>query len=431
VSLKSSLLDLNHNTNIARYGIMTALIMISSLCLLVGLLGSLSGSLILPIIIRRLGRQTKAQSRITSTRNRKPITVQPFSSVAILIPLPSCNSNERELEASISSIVTAIAQLRRSQPAFSAEVLIGSPEPIPEQFSGNNFGFRWIVTGQGNRGAILRELIERAWAYDWIAIVEPGTEWAPGVLAAAYDAAIQDPETVLISPNHGHRDPLSALASSSISLIKRLFVHPPHLCGIPMPFRPATTFYRSDELIATFRELRSLKGGLRGLVIPMVMRALHPTARFVGLAPVRSSSVVASKGGVYRPDSSSTRLPDAVICFQVVRSLSIRPPISLAVTVIQYLIVSGWVYWSCASLFSAALLLGPLSGTISLGTLSVLVGIVAGIVALAERADFSGIFEEITNSLRVPLMIVSPPEYYGLFIQDRSRERGVKSRTGG
>jgi hypothetical protein len=232
---------------------MTALIILSSLCLFLGLLGSLSGSLILPIIIRRLERKATAQSRITSSRNRKPVTAQPFSSVAILIPLPSCNSDERELEASISSIVTAIAQLRRSQPAFSAEVLIGSPEPIPEQFSGNNFGFRWIVTGQDNRGAILRELIERAWAYDWIAIVEPGTEWAPGVLTAAYDAAIQDPETVLISPNHGHRDPLSALASSSISLIKRLFVHPPHLCGIPMPFRPATTFYRSDELIATFR----------------------------------------------------------------------------------------------------------------------------------------------------------------------------------
>jgi hypothetical protein len=97
----------------------------------------------------------------------------------------------------------------------------------------------------------------------------------------------------------------------------------------------------------------------------------------------------------------------------------------------QYLIVSGWVYWSCASLFSAVLLLGPLSETISLGTLSVLVGIVAGIVALAERADFRAIFEEVTNSLRVPLMIVSPPEYHGLLIQDRSRERGLKSRTSG
>jgi hypothetical protein len=410
---------------------MTALIMISSLCLFVGLLGSLSGSLILPIIIRRLERKATSQNRFTGGRNRKPVTAQPFSSVAILIPLPSQNSNERDLEESISSIVAAIAQLRRSQPAFSAEVLIGSPKPISEQFGGKHVGFRWIVTGQDNRGAILRELIERAWAYDWIAVVEPGTEWSPGVLAAAYDAAIQDPETVLISPNHGHRYPLSALASNSIALMKRLLVHPPHLCGIPMPFRPATTFYRSDELIATFRELRSLKGGLRGLVIPMVMRALHPTARFVGLAPVRSSSVVASKAGVDRTDSSSTRLPDAVICFQVVRSLSIRPPISLAVTVIQYLIVSGWVYWSCASLFSAVLLLGPLSGTISLGTSSLLVGVIAVIVALAERSDFRGIFEEVSNSLRVPVMIVAPPEYYGLLIQDRSRERGLKSRTDG
>jgi hypothetical protein len=351
--------------------------------------------------------------------------------VAILIPLPSYNSNERELEASISSIGSAITQLRRTQPAFSAEVLIGSPEPISEQLGANSTGFRWIVTEQDNRGAILRELIERAWAYDWIAIVEPGTEWSPGVLSAAYEVAIQDPETVLISPNHGHRDPLSALASSSIALIKRLLVHPPHLCGIPIPFRPVTTFYRSDELIATFRELRSLKGGLRGLVIPMVMRALHPTARFVGLPPVRNSSVVASKSGVYRPDSSSTRLPDSIICFQVVRSLSIRPPVSLAVTVIQYLIVSGWIYWSFASLFSAALLLGPLSGTISLGTLGVLLGVVASLVALAERAHFSAIFEEVTNSLRVPLMIVSPPEYYGLLVQDRSRETALKSRAGG
>jgi hypothetical protein len=409
---------------------MTVLIMIASLCLLVGLLGSLSGSFILPIIIRRLERKATSQNRITNHRNRKPVTAQPFSSVAILIPLPSYNSDERELEASISSIASAITQLRRTQPAFSAEVLIGSPEPISEQLGANSTGFRWIVTEQDNRGAILRELIERAWAYDWIAVVEPGTEWSPGVLSAAYDVAIQDPETVLISPNHGHRDPLSALASSSIALIKRLLVHPPHLCGIPIPFRPMTTFYRSDELIATFRELRSLKGGLRGLVIPMVMRALHPTARFVGLPPVRKSSVVASKSGVYRPDSSSTRLPDSIICFQVVRSLSIRPPVSLAVTVIQYLIVSGWIYWSFASLFSAALLLGPLSGTISLGTLGVLVGVVASLVALAERAHFSGIFEEVTNSLRVPLMIVSPPEYYGLLVQDRSRETGLKSRAG-
>jgi hypothetical protein len=415
---------------------MVALLIISSLCLLAGLLGSLSGSLILPFIIRRLERQAAAHNRITDSRNaqnknRKPITAQPFSSVAILIPLPSGNAHQTEMEASVSSIVAAIAQLRRSQPSFSAEVLIGSPEPSSEQFRDDRVGVRWIVTQQDSRGGILRELTERAWAYDWIAVVEPGTEWATGVLAAAYDTAIQDPATVLISPNHGHRDPLSALASSSIALIKRLLVHPPHLCGIPMPFRPATTFYRSDELIATFRELRSLKGGLRGLVIPMVMRALHPTARFVGLGPLRPSSVVAPKGGVVRTDSSSTRLPDAIVCFQVIRSLSVRPPVSLAVTAIQYLIVSGWVYWSCASLFSAALILGPLTGTISLGTLSLVVGVIACIAVLAEKADLSAIFEEITNSLRVPLMIVSPPEYYGLLIQDRSRERSMKSRNSG
>jgi hypothetical protein len=140
---------------------------------------------------------------------------------------------------------------------------------------------------------------------------------------------------------------------------------------------------------------------------------------------------VAPKGGVVRTDSSSTRLPDAIVCFQVIRSLSVRPPVSLAVTAIQYLIVSGWVYWSCASLFSAALILGPLTGTISLGTLSLVVGVIACIAVLAEKADLSAIFEEITNSLRVPLMIVSPPEYYGLLIQDRSRERSMKSRNSG
>ena len=415
---------------------MITLIIISSVCLLTGLLGPLSGSLILPFIIRRLERQAAAQNRISDNRNaqnrnKKPITAQPFSSVAILIPLLSGNAAQAEIDASISSILTAITQLKRSHPSFSAEMLIGSPEPSSEQFGENLVGVRWIVTSQDNRGGILRELTERAWAYDWIAVVEPGTEWAPGVLAAAYDAAIQDPATVLISPNHGHRDPLSALASSSIALIKRLLIHPPHLSGIPMPFRPATTFYRSDELIATFRELRSLKGGLRGMVIPMVMRALHPTARFVGLAPLQPSSVVAPKGGVNRTDPSSTRLPDAIICFQVVRSLSIRPPVSLAVTAVQYLIVSGWVYWTCASLFSSALLLGPLSGTISLGTFSVLIGVITCIAVLAEKADLSAIFEEIINSLRVPLMIVSPPEYYGLLIQDRSRERSIKSRNNG
>lgn len=404
---------------------MVALFIIASCFLLIGLTGSLSGSVALPLIIRRLERKAIARNR-----KKKPVVDQPFSSLAILVPVVSGSLDMTSLEATISSIKASIAQAKRTQSSFSAEILIGSAELTSEQVEHLPFGARWVGTQQGNRGGILRELVERAWAYDWIAVVEPGTEWSPGVLAAARDAAQKDPSVVLISPHHRHHASLSTIASGSIGLLKSLLVHPPHLCGMPIPFRPATTLYRSDELIATFRELRSLRGGLRGLIIPMVMKALHPTARFIGLPPVGPSSVTTPLTPLPRSDETDSPLPDAIICLRVIRSLSVRPPVSLAVTVIQYLIVSGWIYWTSASALSAALLLGPLTGTVSLSVFGMTTALIGAVVALAERANFSDIGEEIVNSLRVPLMIASSEGYRSVLFQELSPESRDLSARG-
>lgn len=255
----------------------------------IGLAGSLAGSLLLPFLGRLLHRP--ADSGYHDAPSIAPAG-QPFSSIAILIPAPRTRSQRGALVASCASIAAAIEVAKLRNPTLTAEIFIGTTDPHDRLSSGIPQDVRWVTTRQTERWSMLRVLVERAWAYDWIAIVEPGTEWSPDVLMGVVQEARQDASTALISPLQGHKDAVTEAVSKGLGFVRSILAHPNHLSSIPMPFRPATTFYRSDELVSTFRELRAVNRPHGDLVIPFVMRALHPAVRFVGIRSGSSAAVV-------------------------------------------------------------------------------------------------------------------------------------------
>jgi hypothetical protein len=330
--------------------------------------------------------------------------------LAILIPAPRSHEQRAALVTSCASIAAAIEVAKQRNPYLTAEIFIGTADPIERVPSGLVGEVRWITTRQRERWSMLRVLVERAWAYDWVAVVEPGTRWAPEVLVEVVQEARQDRTTALISPLHGYRDALNAITSKGFSLVRSILNHPTHLSSIPMPYRPATTFYRTDELVSTFRELRSVQRPHGDLVIPFVMRALHPAVRFVGTRS-RGSAAVIPPSSVAGSDFSPRygRFPAAVDCFHVLRSLQGHLPSSLTTTAVEYLVVSGWVYWTSAIILGAAFMLSTVAGVVMTGVL-ISIALILGIIgSLEKKGTGRAVFDEIVSSLLVPLYIVFPP----------------------
>lgn len=384
------------------------LLAVLSLSLLgIGLAGSLAGSLLLPLLGRLLHRPAE-DGYLDAPPSIAP-TGQSFSSVAILIPAPRSASQRAALVASCASITAAIEVARRRNPTLTAEIFIGTTDPVDRIPSGIPQHVRWVTTRQSERWSMLRVLVERAWAYDWIAVVEPGTRWSPDVLMGVVQEARQDAKTALISPLHGHSDALSAVVSKGFDFVRNIVSHPNHLSSIPMPFRPATTFYRSDELVSTFRELRSVDRPHGDLVIPFVMRALHPAVRFVGVHAGSAAAVIPPTSQTDATSGGNGRFPVAVDCFHVLRSLQSRLPASLSITAIEYLVVSGWVYWTSSILLGGALLLNPAAGLMVGAVLLSIVVFLSAISAMAEQGVGRSLADEVIASLLVPLYILFPP----------------------
>ena len=380
---------------------------LSLILLSIGITGSLAGSLILPALGRLLHRPLSEYHPESHTVSPGG---QPFSSLAILIPAPRAKSERAALVASCASINAAIELAKLRNPTLTAEIFIGIADPLDRTPRGIAGDVRWITTRKTKWWSMLAVLVERAWAYDWMAVVEPGTRWSPDVLVDVILQARQDRAIALISPLHGNHKGKATVLSKGISLARSLLAHPNHLSSIPMPFGPATTFFRSDELVSTFRELRAVGRPHGPLVIPFVMRALHPTARFVSTRSKGSTTIIPpTSTNATASGTGDRRFPVAVDCFHMLRSLQSRLPASLTVAAIEYLVVSGWVYWTSSTILGIALLFDPYIGLMA--TLAFLTSglALAGISALLLRGADEGFVDEIICSLLVPLYILFPP----------------------
>jgi hypothetical protein len=395
-----------------------------------GLLSSLSGTLLVPLLIRWLDKsqsaaktERSARTRATRRTDYSPAN-QECSSLAILLPAPegeefSEGPLPEEFRASLESITSAIAVAKRKNPSFSAEVFIGTREQFSHDAATvtgvlSGARARIVKTGHSDHWEIVRVLVERAWAYDWLAVVEPGTVWSPRLLSEVVEQVQEDGRVALVSPRHGSTRSsslmasLSAFASAGLTMCKNILLRPSRLSGLPIALNPATTFYRSDELIDTFRFLQSHSAQRGNLLLPFVLKAIHPQVRIVGTNSSRSAGVFAPANLQSTLRGERRQLPAAVDCLRLLKSLPIRRSPALTLAALEYLFISGWVYWTLAMVGGSLLLVGQSSGMDAVMMASGAIGIITISLTLWGRISLRTIADEISTSLRVPLAIAFP-----------------------
>ncbi len=396
-----------------------------------GLLSSLAGTLLFPFLIRWLDKPQSSAKTKGSTRSRASLRTDPSptrqecSSLAILLPAPeggefSEGTLPEDFRASLESITSAIAVAKRKKPSLSVEVFIGTREQYSNDATaliGESLGARARVvkTGQSDRWDIVRVLVERAWAYDWLAVVEPGTVWSPRLLAEVVEQVQQDGRIALVSPRHGLKRSaslmasISAFAAAALYLCKNVLFRPSRLSGLPIAINPSTTFYRSDELINTLRFLQLHSGQSGSLILPFVLKAIHPHVRISGMNSSHSAGVFAPANLQSTLRGERQQLPAAVDCVRLLKSLPIRRSPALMLAALEYIFISGWVYWTLSMMVGGLLLAGQLGGSEAVIMVSAAIGIITICCTLGGRISLRSMGDEISTSLKVPLAIAFPP----------------------